>query len=582
MNPCSRRETRLTDECSHWRAGLGFRLAAAILGLALPTPGSAEPAAAVEDVVPSLLVQTQSGAVHGILSSDGVTQLWLGLPYAEPPVGELRWKAPRPPASWSGVREADAYGAPCAQLGSIYGPPPPGKAWGPANVETYGQPAGSEDCLSLNLWRPNTTERSLPVLVFVHGGSNVAGYSADPLYEGAGLARAANALVVTINYRLGLFGWFTHPALEDGDSLDASGNYGTLDIIESLRYLRANAAAFGGDPDNVTLMGQSAGAINVYSLMGSELAAGLFHKAILLSGLIGDSTKKAKGQAYAENLAVQLIVRDGLAATPEAAAGYAAALGPAWFAQYLRSKTSDQILELLGRERSLRKMPGGFGDGTVLPDDLAAAFDEGRFHRVPVIVGTTRDEAKLFMSGLFRLSDAERFRRMLDSNPDAPPKFKTKDILSGFLLPGLGSGLYDAYAATVTRLLMRGVNASIARLARHAPQVFVYRFDWNQGPEPWRTVYGASHAIDLPFVFGNFSNNFFAMDFSKANRPGREALSRLMMQAIGTFLRTGNPNAPGLTVEWSPRSAAGDARSRLILDATAQGAALSAQRGGTP
>ncbi|HVT36013.1 MAG TPA: carboxylesterase family protein, partial [Nevskiaceae bacterium] len=179
------------------RLGSGFALAVAA-------------ACAVAQSVDATRVQTLSGWVQGSVTADGAALRWLGVPYAAPPVGALRWRAPQPAAAWSTTLPADHFGSPCTQIGGPYGPPPAGKNWGVDNLGTFGKPVGSEDCLTLNLWRPSGTETRLPVLVFIHGGSNIVGWSGDPIYDGAHLAAAAHALVVTVNYRLGLMGWFTH------------------------------------------------------------------------------------------------------------------------------------------------------------------------------------------------------------------------------------------------------------------------------------------------------------------------------------------------------------------------------------
>lgn len=544
--------------------------AAALLGLALVEPCAAGPGTA------AVRVQTTAGAVQGRIAADATARMWLGVPYAEPPVGPLRWRAPRPPVRWSGVRNADEFGNPCAQIGSIYGPPPAGKPWGLANVEAIGKPVGSEDCLTLNIWRPNSNAVGLPVVVFIHGGSGIAGYSGDPMYEGTRLAATANAVVVTINMRLGIFASFLHPALASGDALDNSGNFGKLDTIAALRFVRDNAAVFGGDASNVTLMGQSAGAIAVYGMMVSPLASGLFHKAIVMSGLMGDGTPTKKGIAFSDDFLQRLLVGSGVARSQEAAADLVAEKGSAWSKQYLLSKKADEILLQLQRDQLTRKVPGGFTDGVVLPTDLKGAFAQGRFHRVPTLVGTTRDEAKL-MAGVFKVSDAQRFTMMLTTNPNAPLVAQPHDLIKGYLLPSFTLWPYDTYTSAITALLMRGVRTSIETLRSHQDHVFVYRFDWNRGPEPWRTVYGAAHAIDLPFVFGNFSNNFFAMEFSERNRPGREALSQLMMQSIAAFIRTGDPNNPGLPVTWIPWNGDGAAGKQLMFDASDENASLSVQ-----
>lgn len=544
-----------------------------ILGLSVSARGDAPQTNLGQAAATLPPVITQSGPVQGVLSSDGAIRIWLGLPYAAPPVGERRWKAPQPHDAWSEVLKADAFGKPCAQTGSLYGPPPEGKAWGMTNVETFGKPVGSEDCLSLNIWRPNSGDRALPVLVFVHGGANVAGYSGDPVYDGKKLAAAANAVVVTINYRLGIFGWFSHAALQGTDPLTNSGNFGTLDIIQSLRFVKANIAAFGGDPGNITVMGQSAGAINVYGLMASKLTDGLFQKAIVLSGLIGSASKE-KDYSFGNELTTELVLEDGLAKTPAAASAFLAAKDASWTRQYLLSRSTGQVLQALHRTSASHKAPPAFGDGVVLSADPAAAFEQGQFHHVPMIVGVTHDEIKLFTSSVMKVSDAQRFTMMLQTDPDAAPKLAPKDLISPYLLPCLGSGLYDAYTSVIGAILMRQVKSDISKVAKYEPRVFAYRFDWDRGPEPWKTVYGAAHAIDLPFVFGNFTGNFFAMDFAERNRPGREALSGVMMRAIGAFMRSGDPNVPELGLSWKPWKAP-DSRQKLILNASDQSLELS-------
>lgn len=551
-------------------------LAALALGISPHSYGDDLAAASRARSLP--LVLTQSGPVQGRYSPDGSVRVWLGLPYAAPPVGELRWRATRPHPAWAQPLQADHYGSPCAQIGGLYGPPPAGQPWGAANVEAFGKPVGSEDCLTLNIWRPDGDGGPLPVLVFIHGGANIAGYSGDPMYDAAKLALTARAVVVTLNYRLGIFGWFLHPALQDADPLDDSGNYGLLDMLEALRFVHANIAAFGGDPGNVTLAGQSAGAISVYALLGSKLSAGLFHKAIALSGLIGSgTTRREPHYAYAEQLAALLAVEDGLAAAPEQAAKLLAAKEPAWVRDYLLSRDSARILDTLNRHPELRKnAPQPYADGTVVPADLAGIFERGEFQRMPVIVGATRDEAKLFIHNAFKISDAQRFTMMRQADPDAAPRYSVGDIVRPLLLPSLGPGLYDAYGAAASAILLHAVNASLAKIAGSDRQVYAYRFDWDRAPEPWKTVYGAAHAIDLPFVFGNFSNNFFAMDFSARNQRGRERLSRLMMQMIGAFMRSGDPNVAEAGVDWKPWSAKDG--HKLILDASDEDLRVSVEK----
>src|SRR5581483_10774184 len=442
-------------------------------------------------------------------------------------------RAPQPPKSWTDVRKADAFGSPCAQIGTLYGPPPAGQTWGLGNVDAFGVPVGSEDCLTLNVWRPASDARDLPVIVFVHGGGGVAGYSADPTYEGSRLATAANAVVVTVNMRLSVFATLVHPSLASGDAVSDSGHFGLLDVIQALHFVHDNAAAFGGDPGNVTLAGESAGAIMVYLTMASPLAEGLFHKAIVMSGLFGDGPSRQKALGFSADLVAHLAQHDGLASPPNDVK------------QYLRSKSAADILATMRRDKL--KNPGAPGDGGVLPAHLAEAFEQGHYNRVPTIVGTTRDEAKL-LAGAFKPTDTERFLMM--QTPARAATATPADLIAPWLLPGLSSKLYDAYTGAMTWLLMLGVESSVKKLALHAPKVYRYRFDWDREPEPWHTVYGACHAIDLPFLFGNFSGILFAPFFGEHNRGGRDALADAFMQSVGAFARTGDPNGAHLPQAW--------------------------------
>ena len=232
---------------------------------------------------------TAGGDVEGVDDSAASgTVSWKGVPFARPPVGALRWKATADPDAWTGVRPAKAFGNACVQYGRIYGPGANNR-----HDTTIGtllnQASGSEDCLYLNLWRPAHTDTGLPVIVFIHGGSNVSGYTADPVYDGAALARSANAVVVTANYRLGIFGFLNLPQLKGGTSAtEDSGNFALLDIVKALQFVTRDIGNFGGDAGNVTLMGQSAGAIDVYALMASPLMVAaspkLFHRVVALSG----------------------------------------------------------------------------------------------------------------------------------------------------------------------------------------------------------------------------------------------------------------------------------------------------------
>ncbi|MEL0210570.1 MAG: carboxylesterase family protein, partial [Novosphingobium sp.] len=243
------------------------------------------------------VVSTTGGEIRGKASSGA--EAFLGIPYAAPPVGELRWREPQAALPWQGVRDATSFGPVCQQ-----GVPAP---WGPYTAEFLAAPPMSEDCLTLNVWKPKGPARNLPVMVYIHGGGFGGGAGSLPIYDGARLA-ARGAVVVTINYRVGVLGFMAHPALTAESPLGSSGNYGLLDQITALKWVRANAARFGGDAGNVTVSGESAGAASVADLMVSPMAKGLFDKAIAFSGasMAVDvpplSTNEAIGAALAAKL----------------------------------------------------------------------------------------------------------------------------------------------------------------------------------------------------------------------------------------------------------------------------------------
>ena len=545
-----------------------------------------------DDAPPPTVRSTAQGKVEG--SDDSAasgTYSWKGLPFARAPVGDLRWRAPGEPQDWSGIREAKAFGNPCLQNGRIYGPGANNR-YDTTIASTLNTPVGSEDCLSLNIWRPASTEEKLPVLLFIHGGSNISGYSADPVYDGANLAKATNAVVVTANYRLGVLGFLNLPQLRDGDPAGGdSGNFALLDNLAALKYIRANIAAFGGDAGNVTLMGQSAGAINVLALMTSPLAKDLFHKAMPLSGGISLASNLPLGSLPTLNpastylnqgnaLLAQLLIADGTAADATAAAAYIATQTPAQIADYLRAKDARQILAIV-----LAKGLTGSGpipDGSVVPTDPIAAIGAGRYAKVPTLVGVTRDEGKLFAPFLtlfggppgIKIDDATRFSMMQNFDPDAPATLSSADILNAAYLPVTTpvSG-YDAMTARITNAFMVPSRDNLLNtLKTQQANVWHYQFDWAQEPYPWNEVYGAAHAFDLGFVFGNFGPSLFSnATNSAANRPGRVALSGAMMASIGAFMRTGDPNTSALGTSWAPWP------SRLLFDASPSTLKIGAQ-----
>jgi para-nitrobenzyl esterase len=510
------------------------------------------------------------------------TYAWKGIPFAKPPVGDLRWKAPvDPDASPFGIKATQAFGNACVQYGRIYGPGS-NNTYDQTIATTLNQAVGSEDCLYLNVWRPATGEANLPVIVFIHGGSDVSGYTADPVYDGAALAKAANAVVVTANYRVGIFGWLNLPQLKDGSSAaDDSGNFGILDSIKALQYVKANIGSFGGDAGNVTLMGQSAGAINVYAILTSPLMVSanpkLFHKVVPLSGGISQasnlpagsiptlspaSTYLAQGNALLYN---QLIV-DGKATDTASAQAYVATQTSAQIAAYMRSKDPAALLSTLLTKLAALGLAGSgpIPEGTVVPVDPIATINAGNYVKVPVLAGNARDEAKLFptflalspalggVSGRL-VSDATLFNTQFGYNPDAPPTVTLAQWIPAVYLPVTTP--VTGFNARTDLLNLVFFTASrdnvLNALKTQQATVWYYRFDWDKEPAPWNDIYGAAHAFDLPFVFGTFGPSLFGSIMTgTANRAGRLDLSDAMMKSIGAFAKNSDPNNAALGVTW--------------------------------
>ncbi|MDR0200652.1 MAG: carboxylesterase family protein [Delftia acidovorans] len=555
-----------------WMAG-GARLAMVSLALWLTACGGGSGAGGPE------LRETAYGPLRGVDDSTASgTYYWKGVPFARPPVGALRWQPPAEPVAWQGEREARQFGPACLQIGRMYGPGANNR-FDDTIASTLGQPVGSEDCLTLNIWRPATAAEKLPVLLFIHGGSAISGYTADPLYDGAALARAANAVVVTANYRLDILGYMHLPQMQAG--APATGNFALLDNLQALRYIQQNIARFGGDAGNVTLMGQSAGATNVLALLASESARGLFHKLVPISGGLSLPSNLPAGvlatlkpaSAYATQsaqLLAHLIVADGLAADLGAAATVAAGWSPAQVAAYLRGKDARVLLQTLAAKGLTGAGP--IPDGLLLPADPMAALAAGRYNRMPVMAGYTAEEGKLFAPLLaalggkpgFKIDDAVRFRMMQTFDAQAANAPGLADIIDASYLPvDTPVTGYNARMAQLTQLFAApSRDQLLTTLRSQQAEVWNYRFDWARQPAPWNQVYGAAHAFDLPFLFANFGPSVFSrVSNTSANAPGRLALSGAMVASLKAFMQTGNPQNPALGREWTPWPAS------LVFDA---------------
>jgi para-nitrobenzyl esterase len=492
---------------------------------------------------------------------------WLGIPFAAPPVGELRWRAPKRAEPWSGTRQALSFGNPCPQFASALGGVP-GRA---------GEIKGDEDCLTLNVWTPKlareqvpTGSARLPVMLWIHGGGNTIGATA--FYDGGNLAATQNVVVVSTQYRLGAFGWMSHRALRAGaaDAAEASGNFGVLDLIRSLEWVRDNIAAFGGDPGNVTIFGESAGGRNVYSLLLAPQARGLFQRAIVQSGglwmdapavaeAFHDATPPGDAQSSSE-IAARLLVKAGKAKDRGDAKAQLASLPDAELAAFLRARSMREILGAYDLTPSgMLRMPDTFGDGAVLPpgDGLAQLAEANGWNRVPVMIGTNRDENRLFM-----FFDPHWVKQILW----IIPRFVDEQ---GFL--ATSEHLSNMWKAT-------GADEPAAAMRGNEERVFVYRFDWDEEPtrlgSELSKMIGASHGFEIPFVFGHFElGRAGNMLFTSENEPGRLELAHALMSYWAAFARDGDPGrgAAGDLPAWTAWDPAPGGHKYAILDTAAGG-----------
>lgn len=536
---------------------------------------------------------TTFGAVVGSDDSATGTTSWKGVPFAKPPVGALRWKAPVDPDAWSAPRAAQKFANACASSGRLYGPGLNNRY--DATIGTsLEKTVGSEDCLYLNIWSPAKAAagEKLPVIVFVHGGSNITGYTADPVYDGAELARHEDAVVISVNYRLGIFGFLDAAALKTGRRDEDSGNFALLDIAKALEFVAGNVAAFGGDPNRVTLMGQSAGAVNVYALLTSPMVAArpqpLFHRVVAMSGGLSTAVTLPRGgipavlpapvwAARGEALVLDALVAAGRAADEAQARRLVAAEGAASTAEWLRTLAPDALLEVVRTRLTARGMAASnpIPDGWVLASDPIGAVREGRYLRVPVLAGHTRDETKLFPQ-IFALSadlggrssrllsDAQVFSLAWRYDPEAPPQTTVAEWIPAAFLPvDTPSTGFDARAAQLDRLWFAAIRDDMLNALRTRQEtVWAYEFEWDELPAPFDRIFGAAHTFDLPFMFGNFGPSLYArFAFTRANAPGRLALSDAMMRSLGAFARQGRPDDPALGVVWPAWP------SRLVFDA---------------
>ncbi len=459
------------------------------------------------------IVKTTSGVVRGV--NEGGVSSFKGIPYAAAPIGAFRWRPPQPPTKWQGTWDASRFGADCAQAGF---------SRGTAAIS----PNSSEDCLFVNVWRPAsaTPKAKLPVMVWIHGGGFVAGSGSSPSTSGAAFAKQG-VVLITFNYRLGRLGFFAFPALSAEYSKEPKGNYGYMDQIAALKWVQANIAAFGGDPKNVTIFGESAGGVSVHTHLTSPLSRGLFQKAIIESGggrdgvLTGRPLREDRpNEPSAENIGANFARKHGIEGTD------ADALAK------LRALSVAEIVDG-GQESAGAGGPiiysGPILDGKLTVETAQSAYEAGRQMRVPLIIGSNSADFVGFISA--DTKDA-LFSQFGDRKAEAIAAYDpsgTNDV--GALLVMAGTDRVQAEPARFT------ANAFVAK----GSPAFVYRFSYLPAAMRERMRNGVPHGGEIPYVFNTLGGGFGGPPTS-----GDQAVARMVNTYWANFAKTGDPNSAGL------------------------------------
>ncbi len=478
------------------------------------------------------VVSVTEGRLRGVRRGD----LWSfsGVPYARAPVGALRWRPPQPAEPWTAVRDASDFGPIAPQAASAPGAIVPGD---PDASELQ-----SEDCLSLNVWtrelpaEPVPPGAGRPVMVFIHGGGFTSGSGSVFLYRGGNLVRSGDAVVVTINYRLGALGFLGHRSLADPQGF--VGNWGLHDQVAALRWVRDNIAAFGGDPTSITVFGESAGAFSITALLGVPSAAGLFRRAVVQSGAPHVHTV-----AEAERSAERMLAVLGLST-----------LGRA-------SLERVPAAELVAAAEEVRRHPPEPGtlplpflpvvDGTFLTRHPLEAVAAGSAERVDLLIGTNRDELRFYGLGdpsFWALDDAGVERRLADALPRVAPRGVIEAYRTARLARSEPVEPSDIWVAAGTDIVFRWPSLQLA--AAHVgsgARAFVYLFEWES--PALGGILGSCHALELPFVFGTVDRP--VVQLFSGSGPDVERLSAQMQQAWLAFAAGGSPGHEGIG-EWRP------------------------------
>ena len=473
-------------------------------------------------------VKTRLGTVEG--KDDGKVKTFLGIPYAAPPVGDLRWKAPAPAAKWSGVRKATEFGFHCMQ----------GKVFGDMVFHDSG---ASEDCLTVNVWVPDKhVESKLPVMVWIYGGGFVAGTTSESRQDGSHLAQQG-VIVVSMNYRLGVFGFMVHPELAKESGHNSAGNYGLLDQLAALKWVHENIAAFGGDPENVTIFGESAGSFSVSAQMASPLAKGLFQKAIGESGAafsrsgLSFDAMSARGEKDAK------LVKDKLGASTLAE---------------LRAIPAEKLLATFAPPQSRGFDFGPDIDGYFLTEPVPATFAAGKQNDVALMAGWNHDEGSFEIAFSPQKPTAESFKA------SARKDFgdKADEFLKLYPADTDEHALRSTWDYAGDKFIALSTWGWIEAESKTGKQpIYRYRFDmapFSKNPNAPRL--GAYHSAEIEYVFGQLD--------SKTDVTWRDSdrhVSEIMQKYWANFAKNANPNGPGLP-NWPPYTAS-DGWPVMILSA---------------
>lgn len=470
-------------------------------------------------VLDGVVRNTTSGQIEGKANESQKILAWEGVRFAKPPVGDLRWKAPRELESWTGVKETKKSGSVCTQGSS-----------------------GSEDCLFMNIYRPDTVEKNLPVYVWIHGGSNVTGKAVDLSY----FAKEANVVAVSIQYRMGPLGFFKHDALSTGNILDDSGSYGILDQIQALKWVRKNITSFGGNPRNVTAAGESAGASDIYALLITKEARGLFHKAIVQS-----PGTASKALSRMKNFSAGYVKKLNLTSTGKE------------LAKDLRAVEAKKLIQAAPKGASF----GPIVDGNFIKDPFFCMIESGDYYKVPIIAGGNRNEYTLWMllSGgptrkwkrLWKITSSKKRRKTVDQILNAEEKEN-----------------YALASAMCGRLWQASkVHRAARAIRKYQKDVYVYEFQWGgtKGTDI-EFVFGAAHANEIAFFNYEPTFDIWAKNLSitEDNKAARYALAKAMRTYYAQFLHTGNPNGKANIPEWMTWSNDPGGVKTLNLDASSE------------